>query len=262
MTMDDLAASLLERAGGASALDEHALIVEQSRLAVPDRARVRRCPELARLCFGLEGLHETPVTSFYWDTTTLCMRRPLLEHIADGMRVLECGPGPSATMSVFLSKHRRGLRSTCAELDPGFVRSARAIAAANGAELEIVQSDLFAALSSRQFDAVFMNPPYMKERVAAELGLDDDRDTAIWRASFAGESGCDVLDRLLRDVPAVLAPGGVVLLGINTWYLEDETIAKRIAASAMELERRYYAPELVAPHGPYSQVYVLRAART
>jgi len=258
--MDDLVASLVSRAGGKDALDEHRFIVEQSKLDVASRAHVRRSAELAHLCFGLDGLDTTPVNSFYWDTTTLCMRRPLLEYVADGMRVLEIGPGPSGTMSLFLCKNRRGLRAVCAELNPDFVRSARQIAAANGVALDIVESDMVSALAGSQFDVVFMNPPYMKESVAPTLGIAQERDSAIWRASYGGESGCEILDRFLHDVPAVLAPAGVALLGINTWYLEDETIAERIGISRLSLTRRYYSEERVAPVGPYSQVYVLGKA--
>lgn len=256
--MDDLVASLVARSGGRDALDEHAFIVEQSKLPPPSRAHVRRSPELARLCFGLEGLEQTPVDSFYWDTTTLCMRRPLLEHVHDGASVLEIGPGPSGTMSLFLLRNKRDLRVVCAEVNAGFVRSARRIAAANNVSPRIVESNMTSAVAGERFDVVFMNPPYMKESAAAALELQPDFGSSVGRASYGGESGCEVLDRFLDEVPRVLTASGVVLLGINTWYLDDETITARIEDSRLLLSRRYYPADRVAPHGPYSQVYVLK----
>ena len=260
LIMDAVVTSLISRSGGSDALDEHLFIVEQSKLPMASRDHVRRSPRLARLCFGLEGLDATPVSCSYWDTTTLCMRRPLLEYVCDGARVLEIGPGPSATMSLFLTKNRRDLSVVCAEREADFVRSARQIAAANRASLLIVESDMTAAVQGKRFDVVFMNPPYMKNAVAASVDVEADFDSPVGRASYAGDSGCDVLDRFLDEVPNVLASSGVAMLGITNWYLEDETIAGHIGKSGLTLSRRYYPAEQVAPLGCYSQVYVMRCA--
>ena len=75
----------------------------------------------------------------------------------------------------------------------------------------------------------------------------------------AGEDQA-LVERLVEQAPGRLAPGGTLLLGINTWHLTDDVVTACIERTPMRLDRRWYGAERVAPNGPSSQVYVLTAA--
>ena len=257
ITLVDEFAALLAGVTKDGQLDEEAFLLAQARLDFPERQRLRCLPALAESCFGLRGLAQLRVPSNYWDTTTLCMRRPLLEVVKDGARVLEIGPGPSATLTLFLAKHRRELQLTCAEINPEFVRSARAVAELNGVTADIRESDVTAAVEGQTFDVVLMNPPYVKDATASALGI--ERGSSLGLGSYGGSSGTDVIARFLDRAITVLAPNGVTVLGVNNWHLEDQAVAGCIERSRFALLRRWYPPSKVAPHGPYAQVYLLGA---
>ena len=73
-------------------------------------------------------------------------------------------------MSVFVSKAKRGLDVTCAEINLPFIHSASQIARNNGVELKIIESDMTKNVTG-SFDVIFMNPPYVKAHTIAEFGI-------------------------------------------------------------------------------------------
>lgn len=239
-------------------LDDEAFILEQGNIPFASREAVRYSPEIAALFFGVERLEELDAGYYFWDNTTLCLKAPLLECVKDGNAVLEIGPGPAATLSILLQKARKDIRSVCCEINPDFIASARTSVRLNQVTVDVVESDMTAAVDG-PFDVVFMNPPYVK---ADKLeGLRIDRESPEGRAGFAGEDGCDIIRRFLNEAPRVTRPAGIALLGINNWHVEDEAIVRLIERSPLRLRRRWYPGRQTAPHGPYSQVYLLEHRR-
>lgn len=92
-----------------------------------------------------------------------------------GERWLDMGCG---TGVVGLALAARGCDVVCADVDPACVRNARANAALLGLDLEVVESDLFAALGGRRFDRVVYNVPFWP-------GEPDGRPFGL--AMYAGE---------------------------------------------------------------------------
>jgi release factor glutamine methyltransferase len=76
-----------------------------------------------------------------------------------GASLLDVGTG-SGFLAIRAA--RRGARVTAIDISPRAVEAARANVAANGvdAAVEVLESDLFAALGGRRFDVVVANPPY------------------------------------------------------------------------------------------------------
>jgi hypothetical protein len=78
----------------------------------------------------------------------------------------------------------------------------------NGCEnLEAVVGDLFSAVAGRTFDCITAHPPYMPTF----------RPTAIWRDG--GETGEILVQRIIKDLPQYLRPGGttyIVTIGLDT----------------------------------------------
>ena len=77
-----------------------------------------------------------------------------------GRRLLDMGTG---TGVVGLGAARAGAVVTAVDINPAAVACARGNAALNGITMEVLQSDLFDALSGRRFDLIVWNPPFFPE---------------------------------------------------------------------------------------------------
>lgn len=91
----------------------------------------------------------------------------------NGRTLLDVGCG-SGVLSLVAA--RAGASVTAIDINVEAVRASEANAAANALNIEVLRSDLFAALEGRRFDLVVVNPPYFAK--------DPSDDTE--RAWFAG----------------------------------------------------------------------------
>ena len=251
--MPDIVETLIRSTSRGGEIDEQLFILEQGRLPTDARRQLRKDPALAERLFGIAHLDQLRTDYYFWDNTTLSMKRPLADFVRDRARVLEIGPGPSATLSLYLSRTRKNLDITCAEIHLPFVESATQAVALNQAPIRVVRSDMTAEVPGR-FDVIFMNPPYVKPTGLQSMGTRPGSGEA--QAGYGGTDGSDVTAAFLRAIPESLAPGGVALLGINNGHLEDAKVTQLIDASAVRLLRKYYSVEQTPP---YSQVYILQA---
>ena len=80
---------------------------------------------------------------------------------------------------------------------------------AKEAGVRIVRTDLAAGLC-RVFDLILFNPPYLP------TGPGERIDDWLEYALDGGPDGRDVIARFLQEIPAVLVPGGRVLLLISS----------------------------------------------
>jgi release factor glutamine methyltransferase len=82
----------------------------------------------------------------------------------------------------------------------------------SGPSLELLQSDLFAALSDRQFDLIVSNPPYV---AATDLLPPEVHAHEPHTALYAGDDGLGFYRRLAEESPAHLRPGGSLIVEIG-----------------------------------------------
>lgn len=123
------------------------------------------------------------------------------EGITPGTDVLDVGTG-SGVLAVFAAG--LGSRVTAIDISRRAVFSARVNAALARQRIEVFRADV--ADLDRRFDVVVSNPPYVP---------DPDHTTAprgAARAWDAGRDGRAVVDRICRASPALLRPGGVLLM--------------------------------------------------
>jgi release factor glutamine methyltransferase len=121
-----------------------------------------------------------------------------------GQRVADlcCGSGALAILA-----RRAGARSVLAvDISLRATTSTRLNAWFNRCAVETRRGDLFGALGERRFDLIVSNPPYVPAetdalpRHSARTALD------------AGRDGRALIDRICRESPAHLLPGGRVLV--------------------------------------------------
>ncbi|MGK5696916.1 HemK2/MTQ2 family protein methyltransferase [Streptomyces sp. URMC 128] len=125
------------------------------------------------------------------------------EPLPPGAEVLDVGTGTGA---LALEAARRGFRVTAVDVSRRAVWAARLNAVRAGLPLRIRHGNLFDPVRGESFDLILANPPY----VPAPDGTRRPRGAA--RAWDAGDDGRLVVDRICREVPDLLRPGGVLLL--------------------------------------------------
>jgi release factor glutamine methyltransferase len=97
--------------------------------------------------------------------------------------------------------------------------------------VRLVQSDLLRELDPEiRFHIIAANLPYVAEAELAELSRSVRDYEPVGRALAAGPDGLAAIRRLLRQAPARLRPGGVILLEIGATQ----------GAAASELARRHF----------------------
>ncbi|MFD3501285.1 HemK2/MTQ2 family protein methyltransferase [Streptomyces sp. NPDC058676] len=124
------------------------------------------------------------------------------EPLPPGADVLDVGTGSGA---LALEAARRGTRVTAVDVSWRAVATARLNAWRAGVPVRIRRGNLFGPVRGQSFDLILTNPPYVP---APMMRL--PRGPA--RAWDAGRDGRFVLDRICREAPELLRPGGVLLI--------------------------------------------------
>ncbi len=88
--------------------------------------------------------------------------------------------------------------------------------------IELIESDLFAALGGRTYDVILSNPPYVNAESVAALPPEYQAEPAL--ALGSGEDGLDATRQILAKAKDHLNPGGllVVEIGHNRDALEAD----------------------------------------
>jgi release factor glutamine methyltransferase len=188
------------------------------------------------------------------------------EGLAPGARVLDVCTGSGV---LAITAAQCGARATAIDISRRAVLCARANARLNGVRVRALHSDLLAAVSGEQFDAIVSNPPYLP----GDADLPDRGPARAWEG---GHDGRALLDRLCAQAPRHLAPGGVLLVVHSSLCGTDATLATlRDGGLRAEVAARHHgslgpllraraadleARELVAPGQREEEVVVVRAA--
>ncbi|MET9845322.1 HemK2/MTQ2 family protein methyltransferase [Streptomyces ossamyceticus] len=177
------------------------------------------------------------------DDTELLVHALGQESLAPRARVLDVGTGTGA---VALAAARRGARVTAVDISWRAVINAKVNAVLAGLSLNVVRGNLLGPVSGRSFDLILSNPPYVPGPEPDPGDGRTGRAAAGRGAARAWDAGWDgrlALDRICRDAPALLAPGGVLLLVQSTLSDAERTLAQVRAAGlwAEVVDRRYVA---------------------
>ncbi|MET9605950.1 HemK2/MTQ2 family protein methyltransferase [Streptomyces sp. NPDC006512] len=166
------------------------------------------------------------------------------EHLHPRTDVLEIGTGTGA---LALHAASRGARVTAVDVSWPAVATARINAWRRRLPLRVLHGDFAARTAGHRFDLVVTNPPYVPapgERLPSR---------GPERAWDAGPDGRGVIDRICADAPALLCPGGVLLMVHSGMCGADQTV-DRLTAAGLAAEVTATA---TVPWGP-----VLRSRRS
>jgi release factor glutamine methyltransferase len=166
------------------------------------------------------------------------------EPIGSDTRVLDIGAGTGfLSVTAALAGSRQ---VTAVDVDRRALLNTRLNAALNGVRVRTVRGDLTAPVRDDLFDLVVSNPPYVPAN-------DDTLPTGgLSRCWDAGVDGRAHLDRICRQVPDKLAPGGVLLL--------LQSALSDIDATHRELQGQGLTVDVVSTaHIPFGPVLTDRA---
>ncbi|MGA2133068.1 MAG: peptide chain release factor N(5)-glutamine methyltransferase [Bryobacteraceae bacterium] len=149
--------------------------------------------------------------------------RPETEHVVetalrlapDARRILDVGAG-SGILAVTLQLET-GAAAYATDISLAALRVAAQNAEALGAPVNFLACDLMSAVAPAAMDLIVSNPPYVP--LGDKPGLQREvRDWEPHQALFAGPTGLEIYERLVRDAERVLRPGGwlIVELGFHT----------------------------------------------
>jgi len=159
---------------------------------------------------------------------------------ADPGRVLDVGTG-SGYVGARLAE-ATGAWVVGSDVNPEACRQAR------DRDLDAVRGDLVTPFRSGAFDVVVCNPPYLPAQDGVEW--DDWFEVAV----TGGETGREVVQRLLADLGRVLAPGGAAYLLVSTATGVDAVVEGA-------LDRGFSVVALVDASFPGETLTVLKLVR-
>ena len=146
-------------------------------------------------------------------------------------KILDVGTG-SGCIAVSLTLKRPDIKMAALDVSYEALSIARKNRDFHGLEKKItlVQSDLFSQLSREEdgkWDMIISNPPYIPQKDLKKLPREVKAEPVL--ALDGGVHGLDVVEKILKEAPDFLKPGGFLLLEIGDG--QSEMLAKKLSDS-------------------------------
>ena len=204
------------------------------------RRFVYRSPLVARLLYGAR--FEPYQAISFWELGSLAMREALRRDLRAGMRALEIGTGPYATLALW-AQARWPLELTATEIDEDWAAWARRHVRANHGAVDVRCCDLFDGIDGT-FDAIWFVAPYTPAATFAEqaAGVDDDARAKLRVRTCGGDQGWELIDRYLAGVRTRLRPGGRAYFSVNRVHQRLDTLRGLVEQHGLRVVRETQLP--------------------
>jgi release factor glutamine methyltransferase len=138
------------------------------------------------------------------------------------LRIVDIGTG-SGILAVCAACHLPSSHVVATDISSAALETARKNAVHHDVDdrIEFIESDLFRAVSPHErFDFVLSNPPYVSEAEFLELPV-EVRDHEPYQALVSGQTGTEVISRLVPQAAEFLRPGGWLIMEISPMIHES-----------------------------------------
>ncbi|MFN2645881.1 MAG: 50S ribosomal protein L3 N(5)-glutamine methyltransferase [Burkholderiales bacterium] len=159
--------------------------------------------------------------AFYVDERVIVPRSHIAELLTEPFlakravrRVLDLCTG-SGCLAILAARAFPAALVDGADISPAALAVARKNVARHrlGRRVQLYRSDLFAALTSKRYDLIVTNPPYVRAAEMAALPPEYRHEPRI--ALAGGADGLEVIGRILAAAPAHLAPEGLLIAEVG-----------------------------------------------
>ena len=159
-------------------------------------------------------------------TPDVLIPRPETEHLVEAAidvlkgtrrsRICDVGTG-SGCIPVSILHELPGASGIALDISPEALQVAARNANKHGVgdRLGFRESDLFSALTNERFDIIVSNPPYVDSADIEHL-QPEVRDFEPIGALTDGADGLSIIERIVREAPEFLKPGGLLLMEIGS----------------------------------------------
>ncbi len=131
----------------------------------------------------------------------------------EGGEVLDLCTG-SGAVALTMAAEREDLSVTGADVSSDALRVAQINATSMCLKVSFERSDLFGNLSVKEYDVITANPPYLRSDELHAL-MPDVREHEPRLALDGGEGGMDFIQRIAREAPKFVCPGGLVAIEVG-----------------------------------------------
>ena len=98
--------------------------------------------------------------------------------------------------------------------------------------INLIQSDLFAALKNKQYDLIISNPPYVNAESMAALPEEYHHEPSI--ALAGGSDGLDIIRRIFKETARHLTENGLLIIEIGHNQAEVERAFPQVPCTWLE----------------------------
>ena len=168
-------------------------------------------------------LHDT-----FWDLTTLVLKRELNQN-KEKNKYLDMGCGQFAILGQYFKKINSYSDVTSIDVYKEFIENSIKNSIQNKNDINILQSNLFSNINEK-FDLISFNPPYVPASTKNEkLEFPNIR--------YSDLEGIQTAKDFLSEAKKFLTPDGIILLGMNTFYVPQNVCVKLIKDNGYKLEK-------------------------
>jgi release factor glutamine methyltransferase len=162
-------------------------------------------------------------------TETLVMECLKLVRDTTTPRILDVGTG-SGNIAIAVARNKPDAQVTATDISPAAIEIARRNVTANKVadRIRFLQGDLFEPIpKGDHFHFIVSNPPYVSDDDWKLLEV-NVRDYEPCSALRAGVEGLDVIERLIRQAPPFLEPGGHLMFEIAPG--QDDSVRRLLSS--------------------------------
>ena len=168
-------------------------------------------------------LHDT-----FWDLTTLVLKKELNQN-KEKNKYLDMGCGQFAILGQYFKKINSYSDVTSIDVYKEFIENSIKNSIQNKNDINILQSNLFSNINEK-FDLISFNPPYVPASTKNEkLEFPNIR--------YSDLEGIQTAKDFLSEAKKFLTPDGIILLGMNTFYVPKNVCVKLIKDNGYKLEK-------------------------